>query len=233
MSWRLPYAWLSRCAADRPWRPYSPRWCENYAYTVCATVGGLRAGDRARAMPAVRWWIVLCDVRRGSSRARLSTQRDRPGRRASTTEWQGTRPAFTPAHHSCVAAGVVRSALARSRSCKPSGAPPRAWASTGIDDAPGNHDDRLDKARVRERRPAVMELSLSCRLELSLAERKVPAIHCGYHFHQGLRVTCRSVGLGRTDSRTNTCCPPGRRRTRRRRAGPRAHLPRRRISPGL
>ena len=52
MSWRRRYAWLPRCAADRSWRPYSPRWCENYAHSVCATVGGLRAGDRAPATPA-------------------------------------------------------------------------------------------------------------------------------------------------------------------------------------
>jgi hypothetical protein len=46
-SWRPRYAWLPRCAVDRSRRPHSPRWCENYAYSICATVGGVRARDRA------------------------------------------------------------------------------------------------------------------------------------------------------------------------------------------
>jgi hypothetical protein len=32
-------------------RPYSPRWCENYAYTVSAKVPGHRAGNSASATP--------------------------------------------------------------------------------------------------------------------------------------------------------------------------------------
>jgi hypothetical protein len=68
ISWPLRCAWLPWCSADRSWRPHSPRWCENYAYTVCATVGGLRAGDRAPATPRalVDGW---CDGPRRSTAA--------------------------------------------------------------------------------------------------------------------------------------------------------------------
>ena len=47
-----PIRLVAAFSADRSWRPYSPRWCENYACTLCATVGGLRAGDRAPATSA-------------------------------------------------------------------------------------------------------------------------------------------------------------------------------------
>jgi hypothetical protein len=73
ISWRLRYAWLPRCSADRSWRPYSPRWCENYAYTVCATVGGLRAGDRAPATPR-----ALVDRRSDAVALRLRAREPAP-----------------------------------------------------------------------------------------------------------------------------------------------------------
>ena len=62
MSWVLPYAWLPRCAVDRSWRPYIPRWCENYACTLYATVGR-QPGWRSRAGDVgVRWSIGLRTV---------------------------------------------------------------------------------------------------------------------------------------------------------------------------
>ena len=47
-----PIRVVAAFSADRSWRLNSPRWCENYACTLCATVGGLRAGDRAPARSA-------------------------------------------------------------------------------------------------------------------------------------------------------------------------------------
>jgi hypothetical protein len=98
-----PIRLLAAFAADRSCRPYSPRWCENYACTLCATVGGLLAGDRALA-------TSVCGC--GSLRTRITTpvcwRSERRRHRQPPREHAGLSPTRSRSWQSTCPAGPRR-----------------------------------------------------------------------------------------------------------------------------